>query len=95
MIQPLKNKVVIIPEIREEEIKNGIIIPKQLDKEPINIGTVYQVGPGDLVKGVWYPTTVKPGDKVLFGKYSGTLVDVDGKEGLMILSEDDIWTIIT
>jgi chaperonin GroES len=85
---------VIVKRIEEEETtKGGIIIPDTAKEKPIE-GEVIAVGGGKLLDtGKKQPLEVKKGDKVLFGKYAGTDIQVEGEEHL-IMREDDIIAII-
>jgi chaperonin GroES len=87
-IKPLADRVVIEPAAAEEKTKSGIIIPDTAKEKPMR-GTVVAVGPGKKDE----PTTVKVGDHVLYGKYSGTEISVDGQEYL-IMRESDIFAVI-
>ena len=92
-IRPLQDRVVIKRIEAEERTKGGIIIPDAAKEKPIE-GKVVAVGNGKVLKnGSLQPLDVKVGDRVLFGKYSGTEVKIDGEETL-ILREDDILGII-
>jgi chaperonin GroES len=92
-IRPLHDRLVVKRTQEEEKTKGGIIIPDTAKEKPIE-GTVVAVGNGKLLKnGKVHPLEVKAGDKVLFGKYSGTEVKIDGEEHL-ILREDDILGVI-
>ncbi len=92
-IKPLGDRVVI-ERIEQEEVKKGGIIIPDTAKEKPQQGKVVAVGTGKVDdKGNRKPIDVKVGDKVLFGKYAGTEVEVDGKEYL-IMSQDDILAII-
>jgi chaperonin GroES len=87
-IKPLADRVVIKPEVAEEKTKGGIILPDTAKEKPV-IGTVVAVGPGKKGDdGKIQPMEVKVGDKVLYGKYSGTEVTVDGEEYLMMRESD-------
>jgi chaperonin GroES len=93
-IRPLHDRLVVKRTQEEEKTKGGIIIPDTAKEKPIE-GTVVAVGNGKLLKnGKLHPLEVKPGDKVLFGKYSGTEVKVDGEE-LVLLREDDVVAVFT
>jgi chaperonin GroES len=81
--------VVVEPAPAEEKTPGGIIIPDTAKEKPQK-GTVVAVGPGKKDE----PTTVKVGDKVLYGKYAGTEINIDGKEYL-IMRESDIYAIIS
>jgi chaperonin GroES len=77
----------------EEKSKGGIIIPDAAKEKPQE-GMVVAVGDGKILEsGQKAPLTVKAGDKILFGKYSGTEIKIDGEEHL-ILREDDVLAII-
>jgi len=93
-IRPLHDRVIVKRVKEEEKTKGGIIIPDTAKEKPIE-GEVLAVGNGKLLEdGKVHPLDVKVGDKILFGKYSGTEVKIDGEERL-ILREDDILGVIT
>ena len=87
-IKPLADRVLVEPAQAEEKTAGGIIIPDTAKEKPQK-GTVVAVGTGKKDE----PMTVKVGDNVLYGKYSGTEVVVDGKTYL-IMREDDIFMVI-
>jgi chaperonin GroES len=87
-IRPLQDRVIVKRVAEEEKTKGGIIIPDTAKEKPIE-GEVIAVGPGKVEDGKRIELTVKAGDRVLFGKYSGTEVKLEGVEHL-ILREDDI-----
>ena len=88
-IRPLQDRVIVKRVKEEEKTKGGIIIPDTAKEKPIE-GEVIAVGNGKVQDdGKVRPLDVKAGDRVLFGKYSGTEVKIDGEEHL-ILREDDI-----
>ncbi|PSR02586.1 MAG: co-chaperone GroES [Bacteroidetes bacterium SW_11_45_7] len=87
-LQPLADRVVVKPEPAEEETKGGIIVPDTAKEKPQK-GDVVAVGDGKKDE----PMTVKQGDKVLYGKYSGTEVNIEG-EDYLIMREADIYGII-
>ncbi len=92
-IRPLDDRVLVIRLEEEEKTEGGIIIPDTAKEKPQQ-GKVVAVGPGKLNdKGERIPLTVKKNDKVLFGKYAGTEVKINGEEHL-IMREDDILAII-
>jgi chaperonin GroES len=92
-IRPLQDRVLIKRVKEEEKSKGGIIIPDTAKEKPIE-GEVIAVGNGKVLEdGKVRPLDVKVGDTVLFGKYSGTEVKVDGEDRL-ILREDDILGVI-
>ncbi|HVJ91383.1 MAG TPA: co-chaperone GroES [Labilithrix sp.] len=93
-IRPLQDRLVVKRTQEEEKTKGGIIIPDTAKEKPLE-GVVVAVGSGKAVKsGKVVPIDVKEGDKVLFGKYSGTEVKVDGEE-LVLLREDDVLAVFT
>jgi chaperonin GroES len=93
-IRPLSDRLVVKRTPEEEKTKGGIIIPDTAKEKPLE-GLVVAVGSGKSVKGgKVVPLDVKEGDKVLFGKYSGTEVKVDGEE-LVLLREDDVLAVFT
>jgi chaperonin GroES len=87
-IQPLGNRVLVKADTAEEKSKGGIFIPDTAKEKPMK-GTVLAVGKGKKDE----PMTVKVGDLVLYGKYSGTEITVEGTEAL-IMKESDIFGII-
>jgi chaperonin GroES len=93
-IRPLADRVVVKPVEREEKTKGGIYLPDTASKERPMEGTVLAVGEGRIDdNGKRIPMNVKPGDRVIFAKYSGTEFKVDDVEYL-ILSEKDILGIV-
>jgi chaperonin GroES len=91
--RPLHDRVVIQRVDEEEKTKGGIIIPDTAKEKPME-GKVISVGPGARGEdGKIHPLDVKKGDRVLFGKWSGTEVKLDGDE-LIIMKETDIMGII-
>jgi chaperonin GroES len=92
-LQPLHDRVIIEPAAAEEKTASGIIIPDTAKEKPQE-GTIIAVGAGKLSdNGTLNPLAVKVGDKVLYGKYGGTEIKVDGKE-LLIMRESDIYAVI-
>jgi chaperonin GroES len=87
-ITPLHDRVILQADPAEEKSAGGIIIPDTAKEKPQR-GTVVAAGPGKKDE----PTTVKPGDIVLYGKYAGTEINVGGREYL-IMRESDIMAII-
>jgi chaperonin GroES len=87
-LTPLHDRVVVRRIEEKESIKGGIIIPDSA-KEKQQEGEVIAVGAGKREKGERVPLDVKPGDRVLFGKYSGTEIKIDDEE-LLILREEEI-----
>ena len=91
-IRPLHDRVIVKRIEEEEKTKGGLIIPDTAKEKPQE-GRVVAVGPGKQDDGKVIPLGVKAGDKVLFGKYSGTEIKLDGEEHL-IMKEDDILGVI-
>jgi chaperonin GroES len=92
-IRPLQDRVIIKRVKEEEKSKGGIIIPDTAKEKPIE-GKVIAVGKGKVLEdGTVRKLDVKAGDTVLFGKYSGTEVKIDGEDHL-IIREDDILGVI-
>ena len=92
-IKPLQDRIVIKRIEEEEKTKGGIIIPDSAKEKPQE-GRVVAIGDGKTLEtGKKAPLTVKPGDKILFGKYSGTEIKIDGEEHL-ILREEDVLAIV-
>jgi chaperonin GroES len=92
-LKPLADRLVVKPLEQGEEKRGGIIIPDTAKEKPEK-GEVIAVGPGKLTDdGKRVATELKKGDKVLFGKYAGTEIKVDGQE-LMILREEDVMAVI-
>ena len=93
-IRPLADRLVVKRTQEEEKTKGGIIIPDTAKEKPLE-GLVVAVGSGKILKsGKQVALEVKEGDKVLFGKYSGTEVKVEGEE-LVLLREEDILAVFT
>jgi chaperonin GroES len=92
-VKPLQDRLVVKRIEEEETTKGGIIIPDAAKEKPQE-GRVVAVGDGKVLEsGQRAPLTVKVGDKILFGKYSGTEIKIDGEEHL-ILREDDVLAVI-
>lgn len=92
-LTPLADRVIIRPSEAEETTKGGIILPDTAKEKPIE-GTVVAAGPGKITDdGKTVKLGVKVGDKVLYGKYSGTEISVEGEE-LLIMRESDIFAIV-
>lgn len=92
-IRPLQDRIIVKRQEEEEKSKGGIIIPDSARERPVE-GKVVAVGSGKILEtGKKQPLDVKVGDKILFGKYAGTEVKIEGEEHL-ILREDDILGII-
>ena len=91
--RPLADRIVVKRTKEEEKSKGGIIIPDTAKEKPVE-GTVIAVGSGKVLKdGKVRPLDVKAGDKILFGKYSGTEVKVEGEEHVL-LREDDVLAVL-
>ena len=91
--RPLHDRVVVKRLESEEKTKGGIIIPDTAKEKPQE-GEIIAVGPGGRDEaGKLTPLDVKTGDKVLFGKWSGTEVKIDGKD-LLIMKESDIMGVV-
>jgi chaperonin GroES len=91
-IKPLGDRVLVRPDVAEEKTASGIIIPDTAKEKPQR-GTVVAAGPGKIENGTKIEMTVKAGDKVLYGKYSGTELSLDG-EDFLIMRESDILGIV-
>jgi len=92
-IKPLNDRVLVLRTEQEEKTTGGIIIPDTAKEKPQE-GKVVAVGPGKVNdKGERLPLEVKANDRILFGKYSGSEVKVDGVEHV-IMREDDILAIV-
>lgn len=92
-LKPLGSRVVIEPIEQEEVTASGIVIPDTAKEKPQQ-GIILAVGPGDRDDdGKYIPMDVKAGEKVLFAKYAGTEIKIDGKK-LLILRESDLLAII-
>ena len=92
-VRPLHDRLIVKRLEEEEKTKGGIIIPDTAKEKPIE-GKVIEVGKGKIKEdGTTIPMEVKKGDQILFAKYSGTEVKIDGEEHL-IMKEDDVLAII-
>mgnify|MGYP001275906121 FL=1 len=92
-IRPLHDRVIVRRMDEEKTSPGGIVIPDSATEKPIK-GEIVAVGKGKILEnGEIRPLDVKAGDKILFGKYSGTEVKVDGEE-LLVMREDDITAIV-
>ncbi len=88
-VRPLQDRVLVKRLEEETKTAGGIIIPDNNKEKPAQ-GEIVAVGPGGRTKeGNYKPVDVKIGDRVLFGKYAGTEVKLDGKE-FLIMKEDDL-----
>ncbi len=92
-VKPLADRVIVRPLEAEEKTAGGIIIPDNAKEKPQK-GEIVAAGPGKISdSGSLVEMTLKAGDKVLYGKYSGTEVSVEGEE-LLIMRESDVLAII-
>ncbi|MFA6540515.1 MAG: co-chaperone GroES [Bacteroidota bacterium] len=92
-IHPLADRIVVKPAEAEEKTKGGLFLPDTAKEKPV-WGEVIAAGPGKTTDdGKKLPMEVKVGDKVLYGKYSGTEVTVDGQE-VLIMRESDIFAVM-
>lgn len=92
-LKPLSDRIVVRPSKAEEKTKGGIIVPDTAKERPV-WGEVIAVGPGRMSDdGKLIPMSIKVGDQVLYGKYSGTEVTIEGEE-LLIMRESDVFAII-
>ncbi|MFN2159805.1 MAG: co-chaperone GroES [Anaerolineales bacterium] len=92
-LKPLGNRVVVEPVEQEEVTAGGIVLPETAKEKPQK-GTVLSTGPGERDEdGKYIPMDVKEGDTVLFAKYAGTEIKVEGKK-LLILKESDLLAIV-
>ena len=88
-LNPLSDRIVVRAHEAEEKTASGIILPDTAQEKP-QIGEIVEVGPGKINdSGQLTKMSLKKGDKVLYGKYSGTEVNVDGHD-LLIMRESDI-----
>jgi len=92
-VRPLHDRVIVKRVEEEAKTKGGIIIPDTAKEKPVE-GKVVAVGKGKILEnGNLQPLEVKKGDKILFGKYAGTEINIEGDEHL-IMREDDIIAIV-
>ncbi|MGE5315452.1 MAG: co-chaperone GroES [Acidobacteriota bacterium] len=92
-LKPLADRIVVKPAVAEDKTKGGLFLPDTAKEKPV-WGEVVAVGPGKTTDdGKKIALEVKVGDKVLYGKYSGTEVTVEGEE-VLIMRESDIFAIM-
>jgi chaperonin GroES len=92
-LRPLNDRILVLRIEEEEKTSGGIVIPDTAKEKPME-GKVVAVGPGKVDdEGKRIPTVVKKNDRVLFGKYAGNEIKIDGVEHL-IMREDDIFAIV-
>jgi chaperonin GroES len=92
-VSPLADRVVVRSLEGHEQTRGGLFIPDTAKEKPQE-GEILAAGPGRFEDGARVPMDVKVGDKVLFGKYSGTEVVIDG-ESLLILRESDVFAVLS
>ena len=93
-IRPLHDRVIVRRTEEEKTSPGGIVIPDSATEKPVK-GEIVAVGKGKILEnGYIRPLDVKEGDQILFGKYSGTEITIDGEE-MLVMREDDITAIIT
>lgn len=93
-LKPLGDRIVVQAAPQEERTKGGLVLPETIKEKPVE-GIVVAVGDGKVLdNGTRQPMDVKVDDKVIYSKYSGTEVKVDGEEYL-ILSERDVLAVVT
>jgi chaperonin GroES len=86
--QPIKDRLIVRPQSAEEVSAGGVIIPAHAQEKP-NVGEVIMAGQGGFDGGEWVPMTVVAGDTVLYSKYGGTELELDG-EKVVVLRESDV-----
>jgi chaperonin GroES len=92
-LKPLEDRIVVKPSEGEETTSSGLVIPDTAKEKPVE-GSVVAVGPGRFEEGNRVPLDVKSGDTVIYSKYGGTEVKVDGDEYL-ILSARDVLAVVS
>jgi chaperonin GroES len=92
-LTPLHDRILVRRVEETESVRGGIIIPDTAKEKPQE-GVVVAVGTGRYEKGQTIPLAVKEGDRVLFGKYAGSEIKIDGEE-LLILKEDEVFGILS
>ncbi len=92
-VQPLADRVVVRALEETEQMRGGLFIPDTAKEKPMQ-GEVLAVGPGRYEKDKRVPMELKVGDKVLYGKYSGTEVTIDNEQ-LLILREADVLAVVS
>jgi chaperonin GroES len=91
-VTPLADRVVVKPLEEAEQMRGGLYIPDTAKEKPQQ-GEIMAVGPGKYEDGKLAPMSVKVGDRVLYGKYSGTEVTIEG-ENVLILRESDVLAVL-
>jgi chaperonin GroES len=92
-VQPLGDRILVKPGESEEKTKSGIVLPDTAKEKPQE-GEVIAVGAGRYEEGKKIPVEVKVGDRIIYSKYGGTEVKIDGVEHL-ILRESDVLAVVT
>jgi chaperonin GroES len=92
-ISPLSDRVVVKASEETEQMRGGLYIPDTAKEKPQQ-GEIVAAGPGKYEDGKLVPMTVKVGDKVLYGKYSGTEITLDG-DVVLILRESDVLAVVS
>lgn len=92
-LEPLSDRVIVEPVKMDEKTKSGIILPDSVEKEKPQEGIVIAVGKGKEVAGKFIRTPVKKGNKVLYKKYGGDEIKINGRD-VIILESEDILAII-
>jgi chaperonin GroES len=92
-ISPLSDRVVVKAAEETEQMRGGLYIPDTAKEKPQQ-GEIIAAGPGKYEDGKLVPMTVKVGDKVLYGKYSGTEITLDG-DAVLILRESDVLAVVS
>lgn len=91
-VKPLSDRVVVKALEETEQMRGGLFIPDTAKEKPQQ-GEIVAAGPGRYEDGKLVPMSLKPGDKVLYGKYSGTEVTIDNEQ-FLIISEKDVLAVI-
>ena len=91
-IQPLGDRILVKPLEAEEKTKGGIVLPDTVKEKPQE-GKVSAVGKGKFHDGKLVPLEIKVGDRILYGKYSGTELQKDG-EDFLIMREEDVFAVV-
>jgi len=92
-IRPLGDRLVVEPKKKETMTQGGIVLPDSAEGEKPMEGVILAIGNGRYIDGKIQPLQVKAGDKVLFGKYSGTSFKLEGKE-LLVMREEDVMGVL-
>lgn len=87
--EPLFDKILVLPDVADDKTKGGIILPDQAKDKPV-VGTIISVGPGKIMDdGTRLAMEVKPKDRVFYGRYAGSEIELEGVKYLA-LRQDDI-----